>query len=35
MLAVIILIIGVFGYLITCEICDYLERKHKRESEGE
>ena len=35
MLAVVTLIVGVFGYLITCEICDYLERKHKRESEEE
>lgn len=34
-MADIIFIIGVFGYLITCEICDYLERKHKRESEEE
>lgn len=35
MLAVIILIIGVFGYSITYEICDYLEKKNKRKSEGE
>lgn len=32
MIAVIILIIGVFGYLITMEICDYLNEKNKEES---
>lgn len=33
MIAVIILIIGVFGYLITCEICDYLGEKNKKSEE--
>lgn len=31
MLAVIILIIGVFIYLIVCEICDYLREKNERD----
>ena len=35
MIAVIILIIEVFGYLITMEICDYLNEKNKEKSEGE
>ena len=34
-MADIIFIIGVFVYLITCEICDYLSEKNKRESEEE
>ena len=35
MIAIIILIIGVFGCLITMEICDYLSEKNKKESGGE
>lgn len=36
-MADIIFIIGLFTYLITCTICDYLEEKNKnkKESEGE
>lgn len=35
MIAVIVLLIGVFGYLITCKICDYLREKNKKKGEDE
>lgn len=34
-MADIIFIIGAFAYLITCTICDYLEKKNKNKKEGE
>ena len=35
MIAVIVLFIGVFGYLIICEICDYLRKRDKKKGEDE
>ena len=33
-MADIIFIIGVFAYLMTCTICDYLEEKNKNKGAG-